>query len=188
MEIEPLDLAGVLLIRPPRFADARGYFSETWQRDRYHAAGITAGFVQDNLSVSVAAGTLRGLHFQAPPFAQAKLVQCVAGRVFDVAVDLRAGSPGFGRWTAAELSADAGTQIFVPEGFAHGFLTLEPGTIVTYKAGAPYHPEAEGGLAWDDPGLAIAWPDTGQPVTLSERDRGWPTLAGLATPFALDGA
>jgi len=183
MEVRALAIPDVLVVTPRRFADGRGVFSETWQRARYADAGITADFVQDNLSVSTDRGTLRGLHFQAPPFAQAKLVQCVAGRVFDVAVDLRAGSPTYGRWVGAELGADTGAQIYVPEGFAHGFLTLEPGCIVTYKVSAPYDPGSEGGLAWDDAALAIDWPETGTAVKLSERDRRWPPLAGLDTPF-----
>ncbi len=176
----------VKLIKPARFRDGRGWFSETWSRARYAELGVDADFVQDNHSLSREAGTLRGLHWQAPPFAQAKLVRCVAGAIWDVAVDARVGSPSFGRWVAAELSADNGHQLFVPVGFAHGFVTLRPDTQVEYKVSAPYASQAEGGAAWDDPALAIPWPLDGAP-TLSAKDRALPPLAGAASPFADDG-
>ncbi|MEM7767235.1 MAG: dTDP-4-dehydrorhamnose 3,5-epimerase [Pseudomonadota bacterium] len=184
MDVEPLGIPGPCLIRPRRFGDARGVLSETYQRDRYRAAGIDADFVQDNLSLSTRRGTVRGLHFQAPPAGQAKLVQCVRGAVFDVAVDLRTDSAEYGAWTSATLTAEGGEQIFVPDGFAHGFMTLEPDTIVTYKASAAYDPDAEGGLRWDDPDLAIDWPVLDEPVTLSDRDGAWAPFAAFETPFA----
>jgi len=178
----------VQLVEPRRFADARGWFAETWSAAAFAARGIACDWAQDNHSLSRPAFTLRGLHFQLPPHAQAKLVRCVRGRVFDVAVDVRAGSPTYGRWTAAELSAENGRQLFVPEGFAHAFLTLEPECEVLYKCSAPYAPAAEGGLRWDDPDLAIAWPlPAGTAPELSDKDRVLPGLADLAPPFAYDG-
>lgn len=150
--------------------------------------GIECAFVQDNHSFSTARFTLRGLHFQSPPFAQDKLVRCVRGRVFDVAVDIRRGSPTFGEWVGTELSEDNGDQMFVPAGFAHGFLTLEPNTEVIYKCSARYSPQHEGGLRWDDPELAIEWPlPSGESPELSSKDRDQPSLQQLAMSFDYDG-
>jgi dTDP-4-dehydrorhamnose 3,5-epimerase len=177
----------VIRITPRRFQDARGWFSETWQRDRYAAAGIDVDFVQDNHSYSRPMGTLRGIHFQAPPFAQAKLVRCLRGRIWDVAVDLRAGSPTYGRSVAAELTAGRGEQLFVPAGFGHAFLTLEPDTEVAYKVDAFYDPASDGGIAWDDPDLAIAWPLPGAAPELSDKDARLPRLEDFVSPFAYDG-
>lgn len=177
---------GVTLIRARRFADARGWFEEAWSADRLAALGLDHGFVQDNLSLSHAPGTVRGLHFQRPPHAQAKLVRCITGAVFDVVVDLRAGSPTFGRALTVTLDAEAGDQLYVPVGFAHGFMTQKPETRVAYRVSAPYAPAAEGGLAWDDPALGVDWPDAGPPV-LSDRDTIWPRLADADAPFAYDG-
>lgn len=177
----------VIKITPRRFADARGWFSETYQRDRYRAAGIAPDFVQDNHSYSAPAFTLRGIHFQTPPFAQAKLVRCLKGRIWDVAVDLRAGSPTFGRWIAAELTADGGEQLFVPAGFGHAFLTLEPECEVAYKVDAFYAPECDAGISWDDPDLAIAWPLGGVSPQLSDKDARLPALKDFSSPFAYDG-
>jgi len=177
----------VIRIVPRRFEDARGWFSETWQRDRFAAAGIDAGFVQDNQSYSRPVGTLRGIHFQTPPFAQAKLVRCLRGRIWDVAVDLRAGSPTYGRWVAAELTAERGEQLFVPAGFGHAFLTLEPDTEVAYKVDAFYDPASDGGIRWDDPDLAIAWPLPGAAPELSDKDAGLPQLRDFTSPFTYDG-
>ena len=175
---------GVILLRTPRRGDDRGWFSETWSRARFEAAGIDCDFVQDNHSRSEAAGVVRGLHFQRPPYAQAKLVRCVRGAILDVVVDLRAGSPTFGTHRAVELSAQSGDQLFVPPCFAHGFVTLQPGTEVIYKVSAPYAPAHEAGLAWDDPDLNIAWSVATADAVLAERDRGWPRLRDLDTPFA----
>lgn len=175
---------GVILVRTPRHGDDRGWFSETWSRAGFIAAGIDIDFVQDNHSRSEPAGVLRGLHFQRPPYAQAKLVRCVRGAILDVVVDVRAGSPTFGRHHAVELSAESGDQLFVPPCFAHGFVTLQPGTEVIYKVSTPYAPAHEAGLAWDDPDLNIAWPVAAAEAVLTGRDRQWPRLRHLDTPFS----
>jgi dTDP-4-dehydrorhamnose 3,5-epimerase len=171
----------VMVVATARHADARGHFSETYSARDFAAAGIGCAFVQDNQSLSREKGTIRGLHFQLPPAAQAKLVRVVRGGVFDVAVDLRTGSPTFGRHASAVLSAGNGHQIFIPVGFAHGFCTLEPDTEVFYKVDAPYSPAHERGLRWDDPALAIAWPEGAK--TLSEKDRALPLLSELRDVF-----
>jgi dTDP-4-dehydrorhamnose 3,5-epimerase len=176
----------VIRIIPRRFEDPRGWFSETYQRDRFHAAGIDADFVQDNQSWSKPAGTLRGVHFQTPPHAQAKLVRCLKGRIWDVAVDLRSASPTYGQWVAAELTAARGEQLYLPAGFGHGFVTLEPETEVAYKVDAFYAPECDGGIAWNDPDLAIAWPLHGAPE-LSDKDARLPALKDFVSPFPYDG-
>ena len=179
--------AGVTLLRPRRFADERGWFVETYNRRGAEAAGIADVFVQDNHSLSRPVGTVRGLHFQCPPHAQAKLVRCARGRILDVAVDLRDGSPTFGRHVAAELTAENGYQLYIPVGFAHGFATLEPDSEVIYKVSDLYAPECDGGIAWDDPTIAICWPlPPGGPV-LSPKDATLPRLDGFASPFAYDG-
>jgi dTDP-4-dehydrorhamnose 3,5-epimerase len=154
--VTPTELPDVVLIEPRVFRDPRGYFLETWNRERYVAAGVAAEFVQDNLSVS-AAGVLRGLHLQWPT-AQAKLVAVMVGSVFDVAVDVRVGSPTFGRWVGVELSDEGHRQLYIPEGFAHGFVVLRGPATVCYKVNAPYTPADELTVAWDDPDLAIPWP------------------------------
>lgn len=177
----------VQLITPRRFGDTRGWFAETYSQTRYAELGIPGPFVQDNHSMSAAVGTLRGLHWQAPPFAQGKLVRCVRGAVWDVAVDVRRGSPTFGRWVAAELSADTGTQIYVPVGFAHGFVTLRPDSEIEYKVTAPYAAAAEGGIRWNDPDLALPWPLPEGGPALSDKDAVLPPLAGLDSPFDYDG-
>ncbi|WP_159713276.1 dTDP-4-dehydrorhamnose 3,5-epimerase [Sphingomonas sp. AX6] len=177
----------VEIVRPRRYGNARGWFSETYSQDGCRDLGIDCSFVQDNHSYSATRFTLRGLHFQSPPFAQDKLVRCVRGRIFDVAVDIRRGASTFGEWVGAELSAENGDQMFVPTGFAHGFLTLEPDTEVIYKCSAPYSPQYESGLRWDDPNLAIEWPLPGeQRPELSPRDRAQPTLKQLAISFDRD--
>ncbi len=172
-------LPDVLLVVPRRFADDRGWFCETWNRDSFAAVGIDVPFVQDNHSASVAAGTVRGLHFQHAPSAQAKLVRVLRGRIRDVVVDIRPGSPGFGRHASVELDAADGRQLFVPAGFAHGFCTLVPDTEVAYKASAPYDPAREGGILWCDPDLAIPWPVDPAAAVLSPRDRGLPSWADV---------
>lgn len=179
----------VRLITPRRFGDDRGWFVETFSARRWAEAGIVGDFLQDNHSYSRDAGTLRGLHFQTPPFAQGKLVRCVRGAIWDVAVDLRRGSPTYGRHVAAELTAETGTQIWVPAGFAHGFVTLQPDTEVEYKVTAYYAPDNDAGLAWNDPDLAIPWPlpKGGGPV-LSGKDAKLGRLADFESPFEYDGA
>ena len=177
----------VLLLTPRRFEDARGWFVETYHREKWRRAGVEDDFAQDNHSLSRPVGTIRGLHFQAPPHAQAKLIRCVSGRILDVAVDIRRGSPSYGAWRAAELSAENGHQLYIPAGFAHGFVTLEADSEVAYKAPALYAPDAEGGLLWSDPALAIDWPLPASGAIVSEKDAVLPTLAALDSPFAYDG-
>ena len=177
----------VKLIKPRRFGDDRGWFTETFNQARYAEMGIGCIFVQDNHSMSRDAGVLRGLHWQAPPFAQDKLVRCVRGRIWDVAVDVRRGSPTFGEWVAAELSAENGHQLFVPAGFAHGFVTLEPDTEVEYKVSALYAPGAEGGVIWNDSALALPWPLAGMKPILSPKDELLPALDEAGSPFEYDG-
>ena len=171
LNVEPLALAEVKLIRSKKFADERGFFVETYNRRQFVEAGIDPEFVQDNQSFSKPAGTIRGLHLQADPFAQAKLVRVIRGRILDVAVDVRPASRTFGKWVAAEISADAGNQIYVPTGFAHGFCTLEPDTEVSYKVSNFYSREHELAIRWNDPVLMIAWPVKEGEATLSEKDR-----------------
>lgn len=180
---EPLAIPAVVLIRPRKFGDARGYFMETWSLEAFAAAGIGAAFVQDNQSLSAARGVVRGLHFQAPPAPQAKLVRVLRGAIFDVAVDIRAGSPSYGKWCAATLTAEGAEQMFVPRGFAHGFCTLAPDTEVAYKVDGRYAPETEGGLAWNDPGLSIDWPVAAGEAQLSGKDAALPGFAGFSSPF-----
>jgi len=184
----PLALPEVLLLEPRRFGDARGFFVETYNRTRWAEAGIGAEFIQDNHSMSAARGTVRGLHFQAPPRAQAKLIRVAKGAVLDVAVDIRRGSPSFGRHVAVELSAENGRQLYVPEGFAHGFQTLTEGAEVLYKVTDYYAPEAEAGLLWSDPALGIDWPVSPDEATVNLRDAGFPALDELDTPFTLEPA
>ena len=176
------------LIQPRRFGDARGWFTEVYSEAAFAARGITSRFVQDNHSLSAPAFTLRGLHFQTPPFGQDKLVRCIRGRIFDVAVDVRKDSPTFGRWVGAELSAENGHQLLVPIGFAHGFLTLEPDCEVSYKCSNVYAPDHDGGMRWDDPAIAIEWPiPAGTAPVLSPKDTALPFLDGFDSPFAYDG-
>lgn len=171
------------MIKPARFGDERGWFSETFRRDLLESAGVTDEFVQDNESLSVHVGTVRGLHFQAPPCAQAKLVRVVAGAVLDVAVDLRRSSSTFGRHVAARLDAESRQQLFIPAGFAHGFCTLEPNTMVAYKVSALYSREHDRSLAWDDPELGVEWPVRADAAILSVKDSAAPRLAELTYDF-----
>jgi dTDP-4-dehydrorhamnose 3,5-epimerase len=182
MYVERLKIREIVVLRPDCHEDARGFFSETYSRRAMADAGIQGEFVQDNHSLSVPPGTLRGLHFQAPPAAQAKLVRVVRGAILDVAVDIRVGSPTYGRHVRRELSARNREQLYVPEGFAHGFCTLEPDTEVIYKVTDYYAPEHDRGLLWSDPALAIAWP-VADPM-LSDKDRTHPRLADLPRYFA----
>lgn len=183
MEILSSAIPEVRLLRAERFGDARGWFSETWNRRRFEDAGIALDFVQDNQSHSAEPGTLRGLHFQTPPYAQSKLVRVLKGAVLDVAVDLRCGSPTYKQHVAVELSAENGLQILIPHGFAHGFLTLTADTEVLYKVDAYYAPEHNAGIAWDDPEIAIPWPVDPQGPVLSEKDRRLPRLAAIVSTF-----
>jgi dTDP-4-dehydrorhamnose 3,5-epimerase len=176
MDIEETSVPGVKIITPKKHGDERGFFSEVYKQSDWRKAGLECNFVQDNHSFSVPMGTLRGLHFQTPPFAQVKLVRVVSGRIFDVAVDIRKTSPTFGQHVGVELSAENWRQLLVPIGFAHGFVTLEPNTEVLYKVSAPYAPNHDRGLAFDDPNLGIEWPIAAEELTMSEKDRHWPRL------------
>jgi dTDP-4-dehydrorhamnose 3,5-epimerase len=177
LKVERLGIPDVLLLTPPRFGDSRGFFSETFNTRRFAAAGIDQPFVQDNQSRSARRGVLRGLHCQIAPSAQGKLLRVVKGTVWDVAVDIRHGSPSFGRHVAAELSAENWSQIWIPAGFLHGFCTLTPDTEVIYKVTADYDPAAERGVIWNDPDLAIPWPLAPEEVLLSDKDAKLPRLA-----------
>jgi dTDP-4-dehydrorhamnose 3,5-epimerase len=171
------------LITPRIFSDRRGYFSELYAR----RVLPTLDFVQDNVSLSAPAGTVRGLHFQAPPFAQAKLVMVLRGAIYDVAVDLRRGSPRFGRWFAAELTGERLEQILIPRGFAHGFCTLVPDTLVVYKVDNDYSAAHDGGILWNDPALGIPWPVAADAATVSDKDRALPLFRDIASPFSFEG-
>lgn len=177
-------LRSVRIILPHRHCDERGFFSEIWREDALREAGITAAFVQENHALSRAIGTLRGLHFQIGAAVQAKLVRCTRGSIFDVAVDIRRGSPTFRHHVAVILSAENWKQLYIPCGFAHGYCTLEPETEVLYKVTTYFDPAAERGLAWDDPEIAIAWPLDRQTVIMSDKDRGFPRLGELSPYFS----
>ena len=180
MKVTATALPDVLLIEPARFGDNRGFFSESWNKERMAAHGISVDFVQDNHSLSSAVGTVRGLHFQAPPNPQAKLVRCERGVLFDVAVDIRKGSPTYGQWVGEELSFENGKQLFIPEGFAHGFITRTPDTEIIYKCNAYYAPESDGAILWDSCG--IDWGFNGTPE-LSAKDANAPSSASFDSPF-----
>jgi dTDP-4-dehydrorhamnose 3,5-epimerase len=177
VQIDRLAVPEVLLITPVRHGDARGWFSEVFRSDVLAEAGVRDVFVQDNQAFSARQGTLRGLHLQVPPAPISKLVRCLKGAIFDVAVDVRAGSPTFGRWAGAELTAANGRQLYVPRGFAHAYLTLTPDTEVFYKVDGYYTPEAERGLRWNDPAIGIDWPLAEADVVMNDRDRALPLLA-----------
>jgi dTDP-4-dehydrorhamnose 3,5-epimerase len=170
------------LIKLKRHGDHRGFFSETYSRNKYSKLGIDVEFVQDNHSLSREVGTLRGLHFQAPLHAQAKLVRCGRGAIFDVAVDIRRGSPTYGQWKGFELTAQNGEQLYIPVGFAHGFVTLEPDSEIVYKCSDYYAPETEGSVLWNDPDIGIDWPTVAEPI-LSDKDAVAPLLSDLESPF-----
>ena len=186
-EFRRLQIPEVIEIVPPKLGDHRGFFSEVFKRSAFEAEGIAIDWVQDNQSFSAEAGTVRGLHFQAPPFAQAKLIRVLRGAIYDVAVDIRTDSPTYGRWVAAELSAEKWNQLLIPKGFAHGFMTLTPDVEVIYKVSAPYSPECEGAIRWNDPNLAITWPRAGEAI-LSEKDAAAQLLADFISPFAYEAA
>jgi dTDP-4-dehydrorhamnose 3,5-epimerase len=183
LKVESAAIPDVKIVTVKRFEDRRGFFSEVYTRRAFTDAGIDFDFVQDNHAFSTMPGTLRGLHFQSPPFAQAKLVRVAQGRVLDIAVDLRRASPTFGRHSAVELSAENWKQAFIPVGFAHGYLTLEPDTEVLYKVTNYYAPDHDRGLAWDDPALGINWGIDAKQAILSDKDRKYPRLADLRIYF-----
>lgn len=183
MLVRPLDIPDIKMITPRRFVDARGFFCETYNRRRLSEAGIEADFVQDNHSLSSPKGVVRGLHFQIDPHAQAKLIRVARGAIFDVALDIRRGSPTFGEHVSVVLSADTGDQLWIPVGFAHGFCTLEPETEVLYKTTGYHAPECARGIKWDDPALGIAWPVKRSEAVLSEQDRNYPAFAELDVTF-----
>jgi len=171
------------VLSPARFEDSRGFFSETWNKARLAEQGIEIDFLQDNHSLSYEVGTVRGLHFQSPPHAQAKLVRCGSGRLLDVTVDIRIGSPTYGQWTGEELSFQNGKQLFVPVGFLHGFITLEPNTEINYKCSDYYAPECEGAVRFDDPDIGIAWPIDPAKALLSDKDAAAQRLRDINNPF-----
>lgn len=183
MEIQTFDIAGVTLLTPRHIGDERGYFAETFRSDLFAQHVGVHDFIQDNESMSAKAGTIRGLHFQSDPHAQGKLVRCTAGALFDVAVDIRSGSPTYGQWVGETLTPANGRQLWVPPGFAHGFCSLEPDTVICYKVTGYYSAECDKGLAWDDPAIGIIWPDAADPETLSAKDRKQPLLSALPAYF-----
>jgi len=186
MQIDETPLAGVLILPPRRFGDDRGWFSEVWNKETLDKAGVRYDFVQDNHSYSRDVGTVRGLHFQSPPHAQTKLVRCGRGRVFDVAVDIRKGSPTFGKWFGIELSAEDGRQLLIPAGFLHGFVTREPDSELLYKCSDVYAPACDGAVRFDDPDLAIDWGIDPAAAILSVKDRAAPLFQNFATPFTYE--
>jgi dTDP-4-dehydrorhamnose 3,5-epimerase len=186
MKIEETGLSGLKVLTPLRFGDTRGFFSESWNKRLLAQHGIEFDFVQDNHSLSAAVNTVRGLHFQAPPHAQTKLVRCGKGRLFDVAVDIRAGSPTFGKWFGIELSFENGKQLLVPAGFLHGFSTRAPETEIIYKCTDYYDAAADGAVRFDDPAIGVDWGLSG-PAILSDKDRAAPLLRDFATPFIYEG-
>jgi dTDP-4-dehydrorhamnose 3,5-epimerase len=183
MDVIETEIPDVKRIKPKRFGDSRGWFSETFRVDAMEKAGITAPFVQDNQSFSAPQGTIRGLHFQIAPQAQAKLIRVLQGAILDVAVDIRSASPTFGKFVAVTLDAENGEQLYIPHGFAHGFCTLTPDVMVAYKVDAYYSPEHDRALAWDDPAIGIPWPVSGAAAILSDKDRRAPKLADLGQVF-----
>lgn len=184
MEIQTLDIPGVKLLIPRHIGDERGYFAETFRADLFAQHIGDHSFVQDNESLSAKPGTIRGLHFQSVPHVQGKLVRCTAGALFDVAVDIRCGSPTYGQWVGETLTPTNGRQLWVPPGFAHGFCSLEPDTVICYKVTGYYSAECDKGLAWDDPTIGIAWPDVADAETISAKDRKQPLLAELPEYFS----
>ncbi|SMX26811.1 dTDP-4-dehydrorhamnose 3,5-epimerase [Pelagimonas phthalicica] len=187
MQVTETPLPGVFLLEPRRFGDDRGFFCESWNKARMAEAGLDYDFVQDNHSMSAQLGTVRGLHFQSPPHAQAKLVRCGRGVLFDVAVDIRKGSPTYGQWVGYELSFDNGKQLLIPEGFLHGFATRTPDTEIIYKCSDYYAPECDGAVRFDCPDLGIDWGLSGDAV-LSEKDAAAPVMADFDSPFVWEGA
>jgi dTDP-4-dehydrorhamnose 3,5-epimerase len=187
MQLKELDIPGVKILTPTRHRDGRGFFSEIYNVQEMERLGIRFDFVQENYSFSEHKYTVRGLHVQSPPFAQSKLVQVLTGAILDVAVDLRCGSPWYGKFVAVELSAENWLQILMPAGFAHGFCTLTPDTAVIYKVTAPYSAQNDGGIFWNDQALSIPWPATAASAIVSDKDRQLPALADYDSPFIYDG-
>ena len=185
MNITETDLPGVLILEPRRFGDVRGWFMESWNRETLRGHGIEIDFVQDNHSFSGPKGTVRGLHYQSPPHAQAKVVRVTRGLARDVAVDVRRGSPTYGRHVTVDLSAENGRQLLVPEGFLHGFATLTPDVELLYKCSDAYAPDCDGAVAWDDPDLGIDWGIDPATATLSDKDRAAPRFADWTSPFEI---
>jgi len=188
MLIETTPLPGVMILTPRRFGDARGFFCESWNKRALADQGLHFDFVQDNHSLSAQVGTVRGLHFQAPPHAQAKLVRCGRGRLFDVAVDIRTGSPSYGQWFGIELSFENGRQLLIPAGFLHGFVTREPDTEIIYKCTDYYAPESDGAVRFDDPDIGIDWAMGDVAPVLSDKDAAAPRLKDIESPFIWEGA
>jgi dTDP-4-dehydrorhamnose 3,5-epimerase len=178
----------IVCLTPQIYSDQRGWFSETFRMDRFVSHIGNNLFLQDNQSFSRDLGTLRGLHFQLPPHPQAKLVRCLSGALFDVAVDIRSGSPTYGHWIGMELSAENGKQLYIPAGFAHGFVTLQPDTMIFYKVSDYYAPDCDRGLAWNDPAIAIDWPLQDKKPILSAKDEKQPYLKDFQSPFVYDGS
>jgi dTDP-4-dehydrorhamnose 3,5-epimerase len=185
LEFRTFDVEGPLELLPRKLTDERGYFAETLRLKLLAEYVGVVNFVQDNQSLSVRAGTIRGIHFQSPPVAQGKLVRCLAGKLFDVAVDLRVGSPTYGAWISVTLSAEAINQLWVPVGFGHGFCTLEPNSVISYRVTNYFSPENDKGIAWDDRDIGIGWPDIADCGTLSAKDRRQPRLAELPAYFSM---
>jgi dTDP-4-dehydrorhamnose 3,5-epimerase len=184
MDIQTFDIPGVALLTPRHIGDERGYFAETFRADIFAEKIGDFSFVQDNESMSAKVGTIRGLHFQTDPHAQGKLVRCTAGALLDVAVDIRAGSPTYGQWVSEILTPESGRQLWIPGGFAHGFCSLEPDTVIAYKVTAYYHAQCDKGLSWDDPAIGIVWPEIADADTLSAKDRKQPLLVDLPAYFS----
>lgn len=188
MQVDQTALPGVIELTPKRFGDSRGFFSEVYNTATAAAAGVTVTFVQDNHSLSREKGVIRGLHYQAPPRAQDKLVRVGAGRIVDVAVDIRKGSPTYGKWVAVELSAEKGNQLFVPKGFLHGFATLEPNCEVLYKCSDTYSPECDGGVRFDDTDIGVDWGVKTDEAIVSDKDANAPLFKDFDSPFEFEGA
>jgi dTDP-4-dehydrorhamnose 3,5-epimerase len=182
---ERLSIADVIVVRVRKFADSRGHFLETFRKADFAEMGVDCEFVQDNQAFSAQTGTIRGLHFQVPPHAQAKLVRVLRGAVYDAAVDLRRGSPTYGKWCGARLTADGGEQIFVPRGYAHGYCTLEPDTVVAYKVDSYYAPQSEAGIIWSDSAIGIDWSVPAERVLVSDKDAKLPSLGAFDSPFEM---
>lgn len=183
MKLTRLEIPEVVEIVPVRHADERGYFSETFRDDWFTSNVADVNFLQENQSLSHALGVVRGLHFQTAPAAQDKLVRCIAGAIYDVAVDIRKGSPTYGKWVAATLTGDLGNQLWVPKGFLHGFCTLVPDTVVSYKVTNYYDRASDKGVQWDDPDIGVTWPEVANPGELSAKDRQQPRLSDLPAYF-----
>lgn len=187
MNQKQTSLPGVQILIPRRFSDARGFFSETWNRETLRGLGLDIDFVQDNYSLSREAGVVRGLHYQSPPHAQDKLVRVGAGAILDIAVDIRTGSPTYGQWTSIKISAENGHQVFIPKGFMHGFVTLEPETQLLYKCSDVYAPDCDGSIYFADSDLSIDWGISPDDAILSEKDKTAPRFADFKSPFNYEG-